>query len=95
MSKMLNIKEAYLSAIEAGKMELVPSKTYFVGFVKSYANTLGVDIAIPKDDEYTTDDPTFKKQTLLYTEAMLPSWPIFYISAFTTFAVYFTLYMTI
>lgn len=39
----LRIREDYLKAIEAGAYERLPGQTYTVGFVRSYANYLGLD----------------------------------------------------
>lgn len=39
----LRIREVYLEAIEAGAYERLPGQTYTVGFVRSYANYLGLD----------------------------------------------------
>lgn len=42
VSKAIKIKEQFLSAIEQGKYEKLPSRTYAYGFVKNYADYLGL-----------------------------------------------------
>lgn len=43
VSQVLRIRLVYLQAIEAGHYEELPGKTYVVGFVRAYAEHLGLD----------------------------------------------------
>ena len=43
VAAMLRIKPAYLEALEAGRLSQLPGNTYAVGFVRSYAASLGLD----------------------------------------------------
>ncbi|WP_135080016.1 helix-turn-helix domain-containing protein [Terasakiella sp. SH-1] len=43
VSDVLRIRYVYLEAIEAGRYEDLPGKTYVVGFVRAYAEYLGLD----------------------------------------------------
>ena len=42
VGQQLNIRPKYLEAIEAGKLEVLPGKTYARGYMKNYAEWLGV-----------------------------------------------------
>src|SRR5271169_6066600 len=39
----LRIKPAYLAALEAGRPDLLPGPAYAIGFLRTYANHLGLD----------------------------------------------------
>lgn len=43
VAEVLRIRHVYLEAIEAGRFEDLPGKTYVVGFVRAYAEYLGLD----------------------------------------------------
>lgn len=43
VADVLHIRAAYLEAIEAGNYEALPGGTYAVGFIRSYADQLGLD----------------------------------------------------
>lgn len=43
VSQVLRIRLVYLEAIEAGNYDELPGKTYVVGFVRAYADFLGLD----------------------------------------------------
>lgn len=43
VAEALHIRAAYLEAIEAGDYEALPGGTYAVGFIRSYADQLGLD----------------------------------------------------
>lgn len=43
VSQVLRIRHVYLEAIEAGNYDELPGKTYVVGFVRAYAEYLGLD----------------------------------------------------
>lgn len=43
VSKALKIRKDHLEAIEEDRLELLPGRTYAVGFVRSYADYLGLD----------------------------------------------------
>ncbi len=43
VSQVLRIRFVYLEAIEGGRYEELPGKTYVVGFVRAYADYLGLD----------------------------------------------------
>jgi cytoskeleton protein RodZ len=43
VSQVLRIRFVYLEAIEAGRYDELPGKTYVVGFVRAYAEHLGLD----------------------------------------------------
>lgn len=49
IATQLNIRENYLQTIEDGSFEDLPSTTYAVGFVKAYADLLGLDSATIAD----------------------------------------------
>ena len=44
VSQVLRIRFVYLEAIEAGRYQDLPGKTYVVGFVRAYAEHLGLDV---------------------------------------------------
>ena len=43
VSRSLRIRQDHLDAIEAGRLDDLPGRTYAVGFVRSYAEYLGLD----------------------------------------------------
>src|SRR5580658_8854280 len=43
VSKSLKIRKDHLEAIEEDRLEQLPGRTYAVGFVRSYADYLGLD----------------------------------------------------
>src|SRR3954471_6897290 len=43
VAEALRIKPVYLAAIEQGRTEALPGPTYAVGFIRAYANYLGLD----------------------------------------------------
>ena len=43
VSKVLKIRKDHLEAIEEDRLEQLPGRTYAVGFVRSYADYLGLD----------------------------------------------------
>ncbi|HJW41129.1 MAG TPA: RodZ domain-containing protein [Rhizomicrobium sp.] len=45
VSKVLKIRKDHLEAIEEDRLEQLPGRTYAVGFVRSYADYLGLDTA--------------------------------------------------
>src|ERR1700743_2558661 len=45
VSKALKIRKDHLEAIEEDRLEQLPGRTYAVGFVRSYADYLGLDTA--------------------------------------------------
>jgi cytoskeleton protein RodZ len=49
IATQLNIRENYLQTIEEGSFEDLPSTTYAGGFVKAYADLLGLDSAAIAD----------------------------------------------
>lgn len=44
VAQMLRIRYVYLHAIEEGRYDDLPGKTYVVGFVRAYADYLGLDV---------------------------------------------------
>jgi cytoskeletal protein RodZ len=42
----LNIKKQYLIAIEEGRIESMPGKTYALGYLKLYSKFLGIDLSL-------------------------------------------------
>src|ERR1700682_2162419 len=48
ISRVLKIRKDYLDAVEESKFESLPGRTYAIGFVRAYADYLGLDQA-----EYT------------------------------------------
>ena len=44
VSKSLKIRKDHLEAIEEDRLEALPGRTYAVGFVRSYADYLGLDV---------------------------------------------------
>lgn len=49
IAAQLNIRDSYLQAIEDGSFEDLPNVTYAAGFVKAYADLLGLDSAAIAD----------------------------------------------
>jgi cytoskeleton protein RodZ len=45
VSAALRIRAAYLAALEAGRIDLLPGNAYAVGFLRTYAAALGLDAA--------------------------------------------------
>ena len=45
VSRALKIRKEHLDAVEEDRIESLPGKTYAIGFVRSYANYLGLDVA--------------------------------------------------
>ena len=43
ISKILCIKEEYLSALETGEYDKIPERVYILGFARNYAIELGLD----------------------------------------------------
>ncbi len=43
VAAMLRIRSAYLEALEAGRLNHLPGKVYALGFLRSYATSLGLD----------------------------------------------------
>ena len=43
MSEILRIRQCFLEAIETGRLEALPPPVYALGFVRSYAEQLGLD----------------------------------------------------
>src|ERR1700759_362572 len=43
VSRALKIRKDHLEALEEGRLEDLPGKTYAIGFVRSYARHLGLD----------------------------------------------------
>ncbi|MBF0335037.1 MAG: helix-turn-helix domain-containing protein, partial [Alphaproteobacteria bacterium] len=43
MAVALRIRQQYLEAIESGRYSILPGATYAVGFVRAYAEYLGLD----------------------------------------------------
>jgi cytoskeleton protein RodZ len=44
VSRALKIRKEHLDAVEEDRIESLPGKTYAIGFVRSYANYLGLDV---------------------------------------------------
>ncbi len=67
VSRALKIRKEHLDAVEEDRIESLPGKTYAIGFVRSYANYLGLDVAAMverfkeeisgRHDEHTTSLP--------------------------------------
>ena len=67
VSRALKIRKEHLDAVEEDRIESLPGKTYAIGFVRSYANYLGLDVAAMverfkeeisgRHDEHTTNLP--------------------------------------
>jgi cytoskeleton protein RodZ len=45
VSRALKIRKEHLDAVEEDRIESLPGKTYAIGFVRSYAGYLGLDVA--------------------------------------------------
>jgi cytoskeleton protein RodZ len=43
MSEILRIRQCFLEAIETGRLETLPAPVYALGFIRSYAELLGLD----------------------------------------------------
>lgn len=43
VSRVLKIRKEHLEALEEDKIELLPGRTYAVGFIRSYAHYLGLN----------------------------------------------------
>ena len=46
LSDRTKISERHLIAIDEGDFSAMPSRTYIIGFVRSYANALGLDLSL-------------------------------------------------
>ncbi|HUO02399.1 MAG TPA: helix-turn-helix domain-containing protein, partial [Rhizomicrobium sp.] len=44
VSRALKIRKEHLEAVEEDRIDNLPGKTYAIGFVRSYANYLGLDV---------------------------------------------------
>lgn len=44
MAQTTKVGSAYLSAIEAGRIEALPSRPFAIGYVRAYADALGLDV---------------------------------------------------
>lgn len=98
IAQSLCIRHMYLEAIEASRYESIPEFPYGIGFIRSYANYLGLDSAkiiqmyktettdnLKKDDKYYVLEPQ--------TEATIPSKKYLLISLLAIMAVYFAWFM--
>ena len=68
VSELLKIRYSYLIAIEDGRLEDLPGNAYSYGFIRSYADYLGLDgskiirtinnnsSSVEKDNEYDIKD---------------------------------------
>lgn len=59
LAQMLKIRQRYLLAIERGELDELPVSAYIIGYLRSYANALGLDgdtvVARFKEEEEVTD----------------------------------------
>lgn len=98
IAQSLCIRHMYLEAIEASRYESIPEFPYGLGFIRSYANYLGLDSAkiiqmyktettdnLKKDDKYYVLEPQ--------TEATIPSKKYLLISLLAIIAVYFAWFL--
>ena len=71
VSQMLRIRRPYLEAIEDGRVDDLPGPTYAVGFVRAYAEHLGLD---PKDiiSRFKEDAKVLEAKPRLVFPAPLP-----------------------
>lgn len=93
VTNVLRIRLKHLKAIELGKYEELPGKTYAIGFVKSYSEYLGLDgeeiVRLFKEEV-----AELKKKQELYildtgAEASVPSYFTVFIALLVAFLVYF------
>ena len=43
VEKDLKIRKKYLQALEEGNMDIIPGRTYIVGYLRNYSKYLGID----------------------------------------------------
>jgi transcriptional regulator with XRE-family HTH domain len=67
ISTTLKIRAKYLTALEEGNIAELPSQVYLIGYLKSYADFLGLD-----GNALVTEYKAEKEHRLLYPELYLP-----------------------
>ncbi len=87
VSKELRIRRDYISAIEEGQLDRLPEQAYTLGFVRSYANLLGLDgLAAVKEyreeRDMTLQSPIADRLSDV-GEAATPSKKLLFVSALT------------
>ena len=87
VSKELRIRRDYISAIEEGQLDRLPEQAYTLGFVRSYANLLGLDgLAAVKEyreeRDMTLQSPIADRISDA-CEAATPSKKLLFVSALT------------
>ncbi len=92
VAAILKIRQVYLQAIEEGRFNALPGRTYATGFIRAYADYLGLDLneVMRRYREITGDQPA---QTTLVppspvVEARLPTGFILLVAAILAVAVY-------
>lgn len=67
----MHIKAAYLNAIELMRLDDLPSRPFALGFVKTYAEALGVDAsaAVAKFKE-TTGSPSPRRGSIISLQSL-------------------------
>lgn len=88
----LRIRLAYLESIEAGRLDELPGRTYASGFVRSYANFLGLDAnEVVKRFQAASGEGEGQTQLVLLSpvlEGRLPTGSIFFIAGLLAVAAY-------
>ena len=54
------VRRAYLEAIETSQLDLLPSRPFTIGYVRAYANALGVDPDVAVE-RFKTDEPVLEE----------------------------------
>lgn len=92
VAAILKIRQIYLQAIEDGRFNALPGRTYATGFIRAYADYLGLDIGevMRRYRDITGDQPA---QTALVppspvVEARLPTGFILLVAAILALTVY-------
>ncbi len=92
IAETLYIRRGFLEALEAGDYDALPGPTYAVGFVRSYANHLGLDgdkMAGQFKVEISGERPTAKLDFLTpVQESRIPRGAIVLVTVLLAFAIY-------
>jgi cytoskeleton protein RodZ len=92
VAQYLRIRPAYLSCIEEGDLSILPGRTYALGFLRSYADHLGLDGQdLVTQIKSAVGNLTRKQRLRIHTpmpESRLPKAPILAISLVLILAVY-------
>ena len=98
VSQVLCIRKAYLEAIENNDYEKIPEFPYGLGFIRSYADYLGLDSSLIikkyKEETDTAEDDNTYYVPEPQAEATVPSKKYLLISLLAVMAIYFVWYFS-